>query len=237
MPSARVNFAAVAVDGLVYALGGNSHQSLPVEVYDPRSDTWTRRSSYYSTEHFAAAAVDGIIYCFGGLAGTYISAVYAYNTKNDSWVEKASMPIGRAGLAAVALDGIIYVVGGCGCRSPCPVYAYDPQANSWTVLAVMPYSSIDISAAEIDGIIYVIGGRRQMRESDTCVTTGAVQAYNPKTNSWVVKANMPTRRTELTSTAVDGVIYSIGGSTLYWKDGEIFNVMEAFEVKSYTTCM
>jgi hypothetical protein len=58
----------------------------------------------------------------------------------------------------------------------------------------------------VDGIIYVIssGGSPQP-------PVKTVEAYDPKTDTWVAKANIPTGRNAMAACAVDGIIYAIGG--------------------------
>ncbi len=47
MPTARARLAVVACDGKIYAIGGDTPEGVSgaVEVYDPLTDTWTRRAS------------------------------------------------------------------------------------------------------------------------------------------------------------------------------------------------
>jgi N-acetylneuraminic acid mutarotase len=65
------------------------------------------------------------------------------------------------------------------------------------------------SSSVADGIIYVFGGTRT--GSNLGITE--VEAYDPVKDSWVEKANMPTGRHTLSSCALDGKIYAIGGVT------------------------
>ena len=61
----------------------------------------------------------------------------------------------------------------------------------------------------MDGIIYVIGGGGT--GSIPGVPLKTVEAYDPKTDTWVTKADMPTARSLLAACTVDGIIYAIGG--------------------------
>jgi N-acetylneuraminic acid mutarotase len=60
----------------------------------------------------------------------------------------------------------------------------------------------------VDGIIYVIGGYGDDNE-----TLSAVEAYDPATDTWSKKADMPTARYWLAACVVDGRIYVSGGKT------------------------
>ncbi len=64
------------------------------------------------------------------------------------------------------------------------------------------------AATGLDGAIYAIGG---LTIGDPNVVK-TVEAYNPRTNTWSIKAQMPTARTGLAAaTGLDGRIYAIGG--------------------------
>jgi hypothetical protein len=58
-----------------------------------------------------------------------------------------------------------------------------------------------------------------------------VFAYNPQTDSWTRKADMPTARRWLTLSAVDGLIYAIGGGG--WAS-PVLDVVEAYDPQTDT---
>ena len=62
----------------------------------------------------------------------------------------------------------------------------------------------------VDGLFYVIGGAESSNRTYAALQT--VFAYNPQTDSWQRKRDMPTPRRFLTAVAVDNTIYVIGGS-------------------------
>jgi N-acetylneuraminic acid mutarotase len=70
--AAAGGFAAVAVDGKLYALGGEvltgANQALTsVEVFDPRQNTWGSGPDLPLPLHgVPAVSVDGVIYILGG---------------------------------------------------------------------------------------------------------------------------------------------------------------------------
>lgn len=63
------------------------------------------------------------------------------------------------------------------------------------------------SACVVDNKIYVIGGSTASSLSDLADNV----VYDPSTDTWEVKAPMPTPRGFLSVAAVDGIIYAIGG--------------------------
>jgi len=56
----------------------------------------------------------------------------------------------------------------------------------------------------VNGLIYVIGGFGM---------PSIVEVYDPATDTWARKADMPTNRGYHSASVVNGVIYIIGGST------------------------
>ena len=80
MPTARYAFSTNAVNGKIYAIGGEvslGAAGLPtVEEYDPTTDTWTRRADMPTARGFlSTSAVNGKIYAIGGSTGAAPSFV------------------------------------------------------------------------------------------------------------------------------------------------------------------
>jgi len=146
-----------------------------------------------------------------------------------SWTQKKDMPAPGSGQASCVVDGILYVIGGhypyqTAVRT---VWAYDPQTDSWTQKADMPTARRLLAAAAVDGIIYAIGGGGSGAFPGVALKT--VEAYDPKTDTWVAKAEMPTARQLLVAAAVDGIIYVIGGGSDF---SNPYSTVEAFDPKT-----
>jgi N-acetylneuraminic acid mutarotase len=74
----------------------------------------------------------------------------------------------------------------------------------------------------VGGIIYAIGGASKVRYSLT-----TVEAYDPLTNTWTKKADMPTARFFLSTSVVNGKIYAIGGS--FSGPNDILSIVEEYD--------
>ena len=132
-----------------------------------------------------------------------------------TWAQKADMPTGRWTHTSAVVNGKIYVIGGSPSEpsnnSLSTVEEYDPATDKWARKANMPTERCDFSgsSAVVNGKIYVIGGD-VFDGGWKCVPI--VEEYNPATDTWTRKANMPTSRWCVATCAVDGKIYAIGGA-------------------------
>jgi hypothetical protein len=85
------------------------------EVYDPATDTWTRKADMPTPRTFlSTSAVNGKIYAIGGCSvfETAFATVEEYDPATDKWTEKADMPTARGILSTSVVRGKIYAVGG-----------------------------------------------------------------------------------------------------------------------------
>ncbi len=87
------------------------------------------------------------------------------------------------------------------------------KGDSWTRKANLPTPRIGLSSCALNGKIYAIGGVKQP-EVDTDGLR-SIQEYDPATDSWAVKANLPSPRNWTSCAAVNGKIYVIGGDTTF----------------------
>jgi len=72
----------------------------------------------------------------------------------------------------------------------------------------MPTPRCGLSTSVVDGKIYAIGGRAGGQFYST------VEEYDPVTDTWTRKADMPLARSALSTSVVNGKIYAIGGAGL-----------------------
>ena len=109
----------------------------------------------------------------------------------------------------IAYDGKLYLVGG---RSLKRVQIFDPQSNTWTNGAFPPFQMHHFQAIVHNDLIYVIGAY-----TGTCcdMETGIshVWTYNPRTNNWTERDEIPQNRRRGSAGAVvyNNKIYIVGG--------------------------
>jgi N-acetylneuraminic acid mutarotase len=236
LPTARVCPGVAAINGVLYAVGGDPTGSgnvvATVEAYDPATNTWTTKASMPTARNCpGVAVVNGILYAVGGATenGTMLATLEAYDPTTNTWTTKASMPTARVDLGAAVINGILYAVGGFGVINNVgtnlgTVEAYDPAANAWSTKASMPTGRHRFGVGVINGILYAVGG--QTSQSSPPTFASMPEAYDPSTDSWSTKAPMPTVRSSLGATAINGVLYAVGGVTV---SGALQATVEAYQ--------
>lgn len=186
-----------------------------------QESAWTRKADMPATwGYLDAVAIGGKIYVMGGLfAGGSSSGkvVQVYDPASETWTKRASLGLDRMWLSAVVLDGRIYAVGGLNELGPVrAVEVYNPTTDTWTQKAGMPTSRMGLATCAVNGKIYAIGGCKNFRAwsktiSGNCLAS--VEEYDPITDTWTKKADMPTPRAALGVGVVGGLIYVLGGTS------------------------
>jgi N-acetylneuraminic acid mutarotase len=129
---------------------------------------------------------------------------------SDSWAGKRSVSPYRIRMAAGAINGIIYIVGGIGidwtnlrARLLARVDAYNIATNTWSRMASMPGGrEYPNGASAINGKLYVTGGINNDNRP-----TKTLFVYDPRTNSWTRKADMPQPGCAGVQGVIDGKLY------------------------------
>ena len=146
----------------------------------------------------------------------------------ENWTRKADMPTQRSGFDTCIVDGKIYAIGGeiegFGNLSLSTVEMYDPKTDTWERKADMLTARTGVSVSVVDEKIYAIGGTELKRFEIDVIINGefrkvkrwepkelpTVEMYDPVTDTWTQRADMPTPRNTVTC-VVNGKIYAIGG--------------------------
>jgi N-acetylneuraminic acid mutarotase len=161
--------------------------------------------------------VAGKIYVIGGgdmTAHLGLPTVEAYDPTTDQWTTKADLPTPRHGLATSVVEGKIYTIGGFDGTNHATVEMYDPTTDTWTPKAELPTLRSHVCTGVVNGKIYAIGGWDSVSEDDGHKAFATVEVYDPATDRWMKKADMPTPRWSCASSVVNGKIYVIGGTTI-----------------------
>jgi N-acetylneuraminic acid mutarotase len=231
--------SAVIALALVIALGLSS-------VCLAEADTWMRKANMPTARtSLSTSAVGGKIYAIGGRTSTSnagTSIVEEYDPMTDTWTKKADMPTPRM-CDTCAVNGKIYAIGGT--QGPpffdplATVEEYDPATDTWTRKADMSMARrCPVSA--VNGKIYAIGGRGEQfgGTGDNGEDLAIVEEYDPATDTWTRKTDMPTVRSGPSTCVVNGKIYAIGGYTGIVEQGaRIYSTVEEYDpaTDSWTT--
>jgi DNA-binding CsgD family transcriptional regulator len=218
---ARGRLAVAAVNGRVYAIGGETpggDVTGAVEAYDPAHGVWSLKASKpVPVANVSGATLAGKIYVPGGLAFNdgITDRVEAYDPAADRWHEVAPLPAPRAAYALAVHDGRLYLFGGTdGQQDVATVYVYDPQRDEWQIGPAMPSARAFAGAAALEEAIYVVGGYTGGRELDTC------QLFRPAEGTWEACAPMLDGRGGLSLVAAGRKLYAVGGG---WENYLVYN--------------
>jgi N-acetylneuraminic acid mutarotase len=144
-----------------------------------------------------------------GLVGTASICL----AQSAPWTTKADIPTPRWFLSASTVNGKIYAIGGMnsgGLAGMQKVEEYDPATDTWdTTKADMPTGRGYLATAVVNGKIYAFGGDKSWPFDLNFAD--ATEEYDPATDTWTQKADMPTARTGLCACVVDEKIYVFGG--------------------------
>lgn len=239
MSTVRNELTAVALNGKIYAIGGEDFaagrggQIDTVEVYDIAKDNWDEgivALMPLPLDHAASAVYDGKIYVVGGFLKRKVPTdkLLIYDPQKNEWQEGRSLPSPIGGAKnAEFINGILYVVGGLN-SSHIPLntnYAYDPKSNTWSTKSPMPTARHHLQTAVIDGKLYAMGGRIlgngiPSEDMDEALSNfNRNEMYDPLTDSWTARQPMLTKKSGFTATAsLDGNIYVFGGQGLRHED-------------------
>ena len=192
MHEARNSLGVVAVNGKIYAIGGNTwggfwFYSMGLadrisgeivgtnEEYDPATDTWSFKTPMPTPRtSFAITAYNGKIYCIGGANSP---ANEVYDPATDTWETKTPPPANVSVSSANVINGKIYGIDHNGAN-----YVYNPETDSWETRTPTPKPSAagfngHVSAV-LAGKLHIIGGLSSNQDSNLH------QIYNPATDSW-----------------------------------------------------
>ena len=164
-------------------------------------------------------------------ASVTLTTVEAYDPVTDIWTRKADMPTPREVMSSGSVfNGKIYVMGGwtgVGNPSTSIVEVYDPQTDTWMTKTNMPAPRIEFSTNVSNGRIYVIGGTTNINGPGSSVPLANVLEYNPLTDIWTEKAQIPTPRLSPAGITSNGQIYVIGG--FLGDVSSLLSVVEAYD--------
>lgn len=246
----RIEAGTVQMGDKLYLIGGyNSGASTvtrAVEVLDLNSLQWSSRASIpeEAAESHAGFASDGERYIYwiagqkGPQGGVGSNTAWRYDTVADTWDRYIDLPEKRFAGGLAYFNGVLYFFGGNDeSRSNATTnhWALNTRSRnpSWIERAPLPEANDHHSAVVINGTIYSIGG--ETGHGTTYDQHDGLFAYNPWTNTWSTKADLPTASSHFEGgTFVIGNKILLVGGRIEIADGEFTDEVRLYDTESDT---
>lgn len=175
---------------------------------------WNKKTSIGGTGRHRG--IGGNAYQFGYMGLGHVNGAGAdisfrdwwqYNPATDSWTQKSDFPVANHGAVCFNLNDRVYVGGGSSLTNE--FYAFNPLLNQWTPIANCPLSPGDVQGFSAGNKGYVI-------------YTNQLAEYNPNTDSWSLKANVPINASNWSCTFSNGTsgFLKVGHSLLEYKPSQ-----------------
>ena len=135
-----------------------------------------------------------------------------YTPATNKWqILRADPVLNGSGVAGV-IGGKLYSFNGTqgGGGRAGELNRYDPVTKTLTSLRRSLYDHMRGGGGVIGGKLYVVGGLDEFVGNDGTL----LEVYDPSTNSWTVRAPMPTPRADVASVVMNGKLYVIGGQVV-----------------------
>ncbi|XP_041980208.1 kelch-like protein 5 [Aricia agestis] len=200
--------------GRLLAIGGMDGYkgASNMEMYDPRTNTWTPFMRMGARRlQFGVAVMQNKLIVVGGRDGLKtLNTVECFDLTSLSWSTLAPMNTHRHGLGVAVLgegpNAPIYAVGGHdGWIYLNSVERWDACSRTWSIVSPMAGARSTCGVAALRGKLYAVGGR----DGGSCLRS--VECYDPATNHWTNCAPMLRRRGGVSVVAAGGYLYAVGG--------------------------
>lgn len=232
---ARSNLGACAVNGKIYAIGGEQDSMIygSIECFDTMLKQWDWDMPLLSVPRcsFQVVAFGCCIYILGGYVGSGVGdSIECFDTElKICKVVNFSMQEARHSFGAVCLDGVIYMAGGIG-NSECElntVECYDLNRHEWWFANNMHCKRACFSLVTLKGLIYAVGGH-----SDVHGTLNSVEVFDPYDNTWKICCPMNQPRAGAFVAVMDNKIVVLGGKVRNksWNEISSWTVINSAEM-------
>ena len=159
---------------------------------EPKALVWEEKAPVSVARNVfdGVEVLDGKIYFVGGFNGSAKNTAERYDPTNNTWETIASLSLERWGVASAVLNGNLYAIGG---KNSSSIYSsvetYRTTSNGWVNGPSLPTPVRHSIAITVNEKIYLIGGINASGQN-----INQVLCFDPSTNQWSAKANMPTAR-------------------------------------------
>jgi N-acetylneuraminic acid mutarotase len=238
LPEPRRLTGATTINGKIYVAGGMSVIDDPADphyaeavvhkslfVYDPETNTWTRKADMPRPGVALQAAVLGRLYAY--VDGSFL----AYSPRIDRWVRLQPPPSRHDFGVMAAAGGKVYLTSGLTQATVNPynkeLDVYDPATRAWTVKSPMRLAAAFMTATPIHGKLWLTSGPSEFvttPDGQLYLSNRDVQVYDPVSDQWKDGPLMLKDSKEGASVYVGGRLYVLGGTDM---DGHVTSVVQA----------
>lgn len=223
MTDARGQFGCVVYQGKIYSFGGagNSKMLNTVEVFDPKTETWSMVNTVMPVEKygFGTAVVGDKIYIIGGYnyKKTGICTVDIYDPQTNTWTSGASTPYPGINFGCAVIQGKIYTFGGqtttsnMSATNYSEISCYDPAIDKWSSAGKLPRPIVSSSVSLYNNKAIITGGKLNDAHA---YYTSITFIYDPVSQTCTEAPSLQTYRSMHTSEIVDDIIYVICGQLI-----------------------
>ncbi len=208
MPTARASLAAAAINGKLYAIGGDDGNNYlnTLEVYDSVTNTWTTGPPMPTPRmQLAVTGVGSKLYVMGGRNEGYESAIQlitleVYNQITNTWVTQPSLRFIPEGMTVTNPVTRKTVIGS-------------------STYSAMPAARYQLAVVTLDGNLYAVGG---WDASNNGLLSRLDICDSADTFVWDAGPPMSRVRCALAAAAINGKLYAVGG----WRGKSALDTLE-----------
>jgi N-acetylneuraminic acid mutarotase len=213
-PFPRQYAASTAVGGRVWLFGGigeGETASADTAAYDRAINIWTTGPKLpRPLHHFTAVTYGGEAVVIGGFVpGDELTSEQSdrvYVLRGGVWEDLPRLNHPRAAAAAAVVGDKIVVVGGQADGKLVPqTEVFDGE--SWKDVAEIPTPREHLGAASDGRYLYAVGGRELSADENV----GALERYDPASDSWTKLEDMPTAAGSVGAAHLAGLVIAVGG--------------------------
>ncbi|KAL4717855.1 hypothetical protein ACJJTC_001004 [Scirpophaga incertulas] len=161
MRGARARFAAAALDGALYCVGGSDGHAELAAVDALAGGMWSSRAALPDARAHAAVAAHRYVYAVGGWsAGRSLRRVDRYDPVLNAWEPAPPLITARSQCAAVVFGGVLWALGGCDAWRCIASTEYLPLegADTWLAGPALPTARRSVGGCEWRARIVSAGG-------------------------------------------------------------------------------
>lgn len=192
----RSNLTAVVYDSQIYAIGGDLKEGVSgdTEMYLRNENKWTSlQDKPTPVTDVTAILIGERIYVPGGktVDGEVTDIFEVYDPRQNSWEERANLPVGLSDYGLAAFGGYLYLFGGWNGSQPSELtFCYNPEQDSWSELSKLPEPWTSVVAIQIENRI-VLTGKTEQTSSTTSMISYYPNRDIPGENPWQEETPLP----------------------------------------------